>query len=102
MGAPEKLTNKKEEIEISITTLEKQLINPNVDDRQKKQIWSDIEGKQRELETIIEYQTKERFHDRGLGGTMKVRKTPSTFLTLKRGTVNKEQQTQLKVSVQEV
>ena len=40
-----KLKTKQEEIEISITTLEKQLTNSDVDDKQKEQIWSDIERK---------------------------------------------------------
>ena len=49
---------KQEEIEISITTLEEQLTHSDVNGKQKKQIWCDIEGKNPELETIIEYQTK--------------------------------------------
>ena len=52
------LRKEQEEIEISITTLEEQLTHSDVNDKQKKQIWCDIEGEKRELETIIEYQTK--------------------------------------------
>ena len=52
------LRKEQEEIEISITTLEEQLTHSDVNDKQKKQIWCDIEGKKRELERIIEYQTK--------------------------------------------
>ena len=52
------LGKEQEEIEISITTLEEQLTHSDVIDKQKKQIWCDIEGKKRELEMIIEYQTK--------------------------------------------
>ena len=59
-GTTEKrnLRKEQEEIEISITTLEEQLTHSDVNDKQKKQIWCDIEGKKRELERIIEYQTK--------------------------------------------
>ena len=59
------LRKDQEEIEISITTLEEQLTHSDVNDKQKEQILCDIEGKKRELETIIEYQT--RFYDRSLG-----------------------------------
>ena len=83
------LRKDQEEIEISITTLEEQLTHSDVNDKQKKQILCDIEGKKRELETIIEYQT--RFYDRSLGGTMRARKTLSISSTLKRDTVNKQQ-----------
>ena len=47
-----------EKIEISIPTLEEPLTHSDVNDKQKKQIWCDIEGKKRELKAIIEYQTK--------------------------------------------
>ena len=59
-GTTKKRNLKKEqqEIEISITTLEEQLTRSDVNDKEKKQIWSDIEGKKRELERVIEYQTK--------------------------------------------
>ena len=53
------LRKEQEEIEISIPTLEEQLTHSDVNDKQKKQIWCDTEGKKRELEAIIEYQTKE-------------------------------------------
>ena len=43
-----------EEIEISITTLEEQLTKSDVNDKEKKQMWCDIEGKKCELERIIE------------------------------------------------
>ena len=39
------LRKEQEEIEISITTLEEQLTHSDVNDKQKKQIWCDIEGK---------------------------------------------------------
>ena len=38
--------------------LKYQFTSSYVEDKQKKQIWSDIEEKKRELETIIEHQTK--------------------------------------------
>ena len=46
-GTTKKRNLKKEqgEIEISITTLEEQLTHSDVDDKQKKQIWCDIERK---------------------------------------------------------
>ena len=52
------LRKEQEEIEISITALEEQLTHCDVNEKQKRQIWCDIEGKKRELERIIEYQTK--------------------------------------------
>ena len=52
------LRKEQEEIEISITTLEEQLTHSDVNDKPKKQIWCDIEGRKRELERMIEYQTK--------------------------------------------
>ena len=39
------LRKEQEEIEISITTLEEQLTHSDVNDKQKKQILCDIEGK---------------------------------------------------------
>ena len=39
------LRKEQEEIEISITTLEEQLTHSDVNDKQKKQIWCAIEGK---------------------------------------------------------
>ena len=39
------LRKEQEEIEISITTLEEQLTHSDVNDKQKKQIWCDIEVK---------------------------------------------------------
>ena len=46
-GTTKKRNLRKEqvEIEISITTLEEQLTHSDVNDKQKKQIWCDIEGK---------------------------------------------------------
>lgn len=38
--------------------MEKQLTQSDVNDKQKKQMWCDIEGKRCELERIIENQTK--------------------------------------------
>ena len=52
------LRKEQEEIEISITALEEQLTHCDVNEKQKRQIWCDIEGKKRELERIIEYQTQ--------------------------------------------
>ena len=49
------LRKEQEEIEISITTLEEQLSHSDVNIKQKKQIWYDVEGEKRELERIIEY-----------------------------------------------
>ena len=39
------LRKEQEEIEISITILEQQLTHSDVNEKQKKQIWCDIEGK---------------------------------------------------------
>ena len=93
-----RLGKKQEEIEISITTLEKQLTNSDVDDKQKKQIWPDIEGKKRELETIIEYQTKgtilrsrSRWYNEG-------EKNTKYFLNLEKRHYKQGTITQLKVS----
>ena len=52
------IRKKLEEIEKSITTLEEQLTQSDVNDKQKKQMWCDIERKRCELERIIENQTK--------------------------------------------
>ena len=93
-----RLVQKQEEIEISLTTLEKQLTNSDVDDKQKKQIWPDIEGKKRELETIIEYQTKgailrsrSRWYNEG-------EKNTKYFLNLEKRHCKQGTITQLKVS----
>ena len=85
------LRKEQEEIEISITTLEEQLTHSDVNDKQKKQIWCDIEGKKRELERIIEYQTKGAILRSKSRWYMKARKTLSISSTLKRDTVNKQQ-----------
>ena len=85
------LRKEQEEIEISITTLEEQLTHSDVNDKQKKQIWCDIEGKKRELETIIEYQTKGAILRSKSQWYNKMRKTLSISSTLKRDTVNKQQ-----------
>ena len=52
------IRKEQEEIEISMTTLEEQLTQSDVNDKQKKQMWCDNEGKKRELERIIESHTK--------------------------------------------
>ena len=53
-----KISRKEEEIEKSIATLEKCLTEKYVNEYQKQKVWSDLEAKKRELETIIEYRTK--------------------------------------------
>ena len=62
----------------------------------KRNKYCDIEGKKRELETIIEYQT--RFYDRSLGGTMRARKNTKHFLNLEKRHCKQATITQLKVS----
>ena len=52
------ISRKEEEIEISIATLEKCLAEEYVNDYQKQKVWSDLEAKKREVETIIEHRTK--------------------------------------------
>ena len=94
------LRKDQEEIEISITTLEEQLTHSDVNDKQKKQILCDIEGKKRELETIIEYQT--RFYDRSLGALSRWynegEKNTKYFLNLEKRHCKQATITQLKVS----
>ena len=92
------LRKEQEEIEISITTLEEQLTHSDVNDKQKKQIWCDIEGKKRELERIIEYQTKgailrskSRWYNEG-------EKNTKYFLNLEKRHCKQATITQLKVS----
>ena len=86
------------EIEISITSLEEQLTYCYVNDKQKKQIWCDIEGKKLELERIIEYQTKgailrskSRWYNEG-------EKNTKYFLNLEKRHCKQATITQLKVS----
>ena len=92
------LRKEQEEIEISITSLEEQLTYSNVNDKQKKQIWCDIEGKKLELERIIEYQTKgailrskSRWYNEG-------EKNTKYFLNLEKRHCKQATITQLKVS----
>ena len=92
------LRKEQEEIEISITTLEEQLTHSDVNDKQKKQIWCDIEGRKRELERIIEYQTKgailrskSRWYNEG-------EKNTKYFLNLEKRHCKQATITQLKVS----
>ena len=53
-----KIAEKQEEIEQSIAFLEKNLAKVSTDDAVKQKMWSELETKKRELETIIEHQTK--------------------------------------------
>jgi len=69
-GLISEMIMKVREVSIKYGTTEKRRLGKNrrklkyqftssyVEDKQKKQIWSDIEEKKRELETIIEHQTK--------------------------------------------
>ena len=52
------IAEKQEEIEQSIAFLEKNLAKVSTDDAVKQKMWSELETKKRELETIIEHQTK--------------------------------------------
>ena len=53
-----KMAEIQEEIEQSIAFLEKNLAKVFTDDVVKQKMWSELETKKRELETIIEHQTK--------------------------------------------
>ena len=59
-GAPKnkKMAEKQEEIEQSIAFLEKNFAKVFTDDAVKQKMWSELETKKRELETIIEHHTK--------------------------------------------
>ena len=52
-----KIAEKQEEIEQSIAFLEKILTKVFTDDAVKQKMWSELETKKRQLETIIEHQT---------------------------------------------
>ena len=53
-----KMTKERENIEQSIKSLENDLTDMHTDDSQKQKIWLELETKKRELELLIEYQTK--------------------------------------------
>ena len=96
------IRKEQEEIEISITTLEEQLTHSDVNDKQKKQMWCDIEGKKRELERIIEYQTKgailgskSRWYNKG-------EKNTKYFLNVEKRNCKQATITELKVSEEDL
>jgi len=53
-----KMAEEQEEIERSISALEKQIIDYHADDFEKERIWTKLQARKRELEKIIEHQTK--------------------------------------------
>ena len=70
---------KQDEIEKSIKNLEKQVSNRHANDSQH--LWTELENKRRELETVNEYQTKGAVLRSNLNGTIKARTIPNTFST---------------------
>ena len=76
----------------SIAFLEQNLAKVFTDDAVKQNMWSELETKKRELETIIEHQTKDailRWPRPNIDGIMKVKKIQNTFLIWKRDIVSK-------------
>jgi len=52
-----KMAAEEEEVERSISALEKHVIGGHADDSEKERIWRKLQARKRELEKIIEYQT---------------------------------------------
>ena len=52
------MAEEQEEIERSISALEKHIIDGHADDSEKERIWTKHQTRERELEKIIEHQTK--------------------------------------------
>ena len=53
-----KMAEEQEEIERSLSALEKHIIDCHADDSEKERIWTKLQARKRELEKIIEHQTK--------------------------------------------
>ena len=60
----------------------------HINDSRKQQIWTELEAKKEQLESLIEYKTKGY---NGRYGIMKVKKIPNIFLIWKRDITSKEQ-----------
>ena len=52
------MAEEQKEIERSISALEKNIIDGHADDSEKERIWTKLQARKRELEEIIEHQTK--------------------------------------------
>ena len=52
------MAEEQEEIERSISALEKHIIDGHAGDSEKERIWTKLQARKRELEKIIEHQTK--------------------------------------------
>ena len=53
-----KMAEEQEEIERSISALEKHINDGQAEDSEKERIWTKLQARKRELEKIIEHQTK--------------------------------------------
>ena len=71
-GAPKKkkMAEKQDEIEQSIAFLEKNFAKVFTDDAVKQKMWSELETKKRELETIIETKQKVRYYSYSFQSTV--------------------------------
>ena len=93
-----KMAEEQEEVERSISALEKHIIDGHADDSEKERIWTKLQATKRELEKIIEHQTKAAILRSKIRWYNEGEKNAKCFLNLEKPHCRRNTISQLKVN----